>query len=1061
METAFESRAHLDKGFAPFKDGGESGVLRQRRQVSLAANLVVLVSLVALPLIVLGAGGLWLQYRSERLAAEAQLVEQARSTALLIDREFERTLAVAQTLAAAVPAVHGDLDVLEGELRRARDLLGATLTPGTPRPALVLVDAHGVRLLHTDWAPHERLGGVARTRLVHAAIAERTPQISDLIIGPGAAVPMVGVAVPVFYPMQDSAEANRAVVGGISISIPREQLMAVVQHAGLHPGAVASVLDRDGIVVARSFRDADFVGNLPAPSMLQAITSAQAGIAPPESLPFGASPTEAQEDNPSTIAFAHSPHSGYVVKINVPEEVFLAPLRYSLIRSAGIGIMVLLAGIALALVSAHRIVKAFHLALGSATKGSMPDQRHSESTGLKEADELAALLTAAIAERENATGNAQALLDNSPIGIVVFDDHGAVHMANDAFLAIVGHTQAELRKGTFVWDAMTAAQWVAGDEAALAETMEKGRCRPYEKEYLRPDGSTVPVLVSLGLMNRGSGWAIEFVIDLTKQRLQQTAQTEVEDRLRFSLIAGGLGIWDLDLATQKIRCSETGPRLSGATPGNVFSFSELLALIHADDREHVRDVVIRATVDGRDFWVEYRVQWPDQGLHWLEVRGRVIPHAGKPVRLTGVCADITERKQSEAALRYSEVRLRAITDSMPQIVWSTRPDGYNDYFNQRWYDLTGMAPEQTEGVGWFPMVHPADREHTRARWRHSLATGVVFESELRLRGPDGSYRWMLGRGVPIRDRDDGDILRWFGTCTDIEDTVNARETFARSREDLERLVAERTSDLQATQVRLAQAQRMEALGQLAGGIAHDFNNVLQAVQGSGSLLAQNATDADAVRRHARIILEATQRGAATTRRLLSFSRRGDLHAEPVDPAMLQNSMWDILTHTLGDGVKIEIELAPNLVPLLADKGQLETVLINLATNGRDAMGGIGTLTLAAAIDVVQPAEVQQHPGRLKAGSYVRLSVTDTGTGMDARTLSRASEPFFTTKPMGKGTGLGLAMARGFAEQSDGGLHIASMKGEGTTVTLWLPVATAGLRTLTTRGEAVTPTAVGY
>jgi len=176
--------------------------------------------------------------------------------------------------------------------------------------------------------------------------------------------------------------------------------------------------------------------------------------------------------------------------------------------------------------------------------------------------------------------------------------------------------------------------------------------------------------------------------------------------------------------------------------------------------------------------------------------------------------------------------LRTLTDAMPQMVWSARPDGYHDYYNQRWYERTGTTPEQVIGDGVRPVFHPDDRKPAWTRWRHSVATGEPFEMEYRLRMADGSYRWNLGRALPVRDPATGLITRWFGTCTDIEDTVAAREALAQSRDDLERLVAERTRDLETTQARLAQAQRMEALGQLAGGIAHDFNNVLQSVLSS-------------------------------------------------------------------------------------------------------------------------------------------------------------------------------------------------------------------------------------
>ncbi len=269
---------------------------------------------------------------------------------------------------------------------------------------------------------------------------------------------------------------------------------------------------------------------------------------------------------------------------------------------------------------------------------------------------------------------------------------------------------------------------------------------------------------------------------------------------------------------------------------------------------------------------------------------------------------------------------------------------------------------------------------------------------------------------------------------------------------LEARVAERTAELRAAydrlreearergqaEARLAQAQRMEALGQLAGGIAHDFNNVLQAVIGGLGLIRRRSGDAEAVKHLARMAADAAQRGASITGRLLAFARRGALRAEPVAPLPLLEGLREILAHTLGAGIAMQVAADPDLPALLADKGQLETVLVNLAVNARDAMPDGGTLRLAAAPEAVLDAKT--HPAGLAPGGYLRLSVSDTGTGMNAATLARASEPFFTTKPLGQGTGLGLAMARGFAHQSGGGFAIESVLGQGTTATLWFPEA---------------------
>lgn len=252
--------------------------------------------------------------------------------------------------------------------------------------------------------------------------------------------------------------------------------------------------------------------------------------------------------------------------------------------------------------------------------------------------------------------------------------------------------------------------------------------------------------------------------------------------------------------------------------------------------------------------------------------------------------------------------------------------------------------------------------------------------------------------------------------------------------------AQMAAPIRLDQARLDQALRMQALGQLASGIAHDFNNVLQAIGGALFLIAQQPDDAERVARFAAIADDAAQRGAAITGRLLSLSRKGGLRTGPVDPGLLLTEMAELLVHALGASIAVRVDAAPGLPPLLADRGQLETVLINLATNARDAMPGGGALALSAAVDAYGP------DGKVASGAngYVRIDVSDTGDGMDAATLARASEPFFTTKEVGRGTGLGLAMALNFAEQSGGAMRIESVPGMGTTVRLWLPCANSAV-----------------
>lgn len=251
------------------------------------------------------------------------------------------------------------------------------------------------------------------------------------------------------------------------------------------------------------------------------------------------------------------------------------------------------------------------------------------------------------------------------------------------------------------------------------------------------------------------------------------------------------------------------------------------------------------------------------------------------------------------------------------------------------------------------------------------------------------------------------------------------------------------------QARLAKAEKLSALGQLAGGIAHDFNNLLQSIGSAADLIGHQRHDPGKVGRLARTVAETAERGAAITGRLLAFAKRSDLRTETIEPVTFMAGMSELLRHTIGTGVAFELDTANGAPPagasIQADRGQLETALINLATNARDAIGANGILRLsvsfgAVAADGGNPASPDAVGSSFRPGAYVGLAVRDEGEGMTFDVLARVSEPFFTTKMPGRGTGLGLAMARGFTEQSRGGLTIESRAGRGTRAVLWFPAS---------------------
>jgi signal transduction histidine kinase len=352
-----------------------------------------------------------------------------------------------------------------------------------------------------------------------------------------------------------------------------------------------------------------------------------------------------------------------------------------------------------------------------------------------------------------------------------------------------------------------------------------------------------------------------------------------------------------------------------------------------------------------------------------------------------------------------------------------RADGSIPVLNRNAIQLLDLPPELLAGRPVFQQI--IDWQHANHEFGEPETWAPPLERVVRhTGGPFGDYAYERTRPngtvleVRTQSLPDGGMVRTF---TDISD---------RKRNEAALAVA---------QARAAHAERVQVLGQLAGGIAHDFNNILQAVQGGATLIDKRAGDPDSVRRFTRMILEASERGISITRRLLAFARREELRAEPLDAAALLSGLRDVLNHTLGSGISVDVRVDAGLPPLLADKGQLETALVNLATNARDAMPDGGTLTFSASAQVVEADA--DHPADLRPGRYVRLSVADTGSGIAAPLLVRVLEPFFSTKPPGQGTGLGLSMAKGFAEQSDGGLTIDSVPGQGTTICLWFPEAT--------------------
>ena len=407
-----------------------------------------------------------------------------------------------------------------------------------------------------------------------------------------------------------------------------------------------------------------------------------------------------------------------------------------------------------------------------------------------------------------------------------------------------------------------------------------------------------------------------------------------------------------------------------------------------------------------------------------------------------------QRGQTETGLLQRKASLRALVETIPQFTFVTAPDGRNEFCNQRWTDYCGLSAERADGFGWADIVHPDDREATFAAWAGAVASGETYEKEHRLRRRDGEYRWFLTRAVAERAPDDGRILRWLGTSTDISSIVQMRDDAVRRVQALEARVTERTRALseaarelgkemrrrEEAQSALMQSQKLEALGQLTAGVAHDFNNLLSVILGSFELIERRSRE-PTVTDLAASGKNAGKRAASLIRQLLDFGRNEPQASSVVDLLEALPEAEQLIGHAIGSGIRRVTDVQPEIWPVLADRHQLEVALLNLAINARDAMPDGGTLTLSGRN--LSPAE---RPEKLRLLDCVAIGVRDNGIGMPESVLARANEPFFTTKAAGKGTGLGLPMVQAFAERSGGCVVLQSTPSVGTLVEIVLPRA---------------------
>jgi PAS domain S-box-containing protein len=505
------------------------------------------------------------------------------------------------------------------------------------------------------------------------------------------------------------------------------------------------------------------------------------------------------------------------------------------------------------------------------------------------------------------------------------------------------------------------------------------------------------------------------VIERTEQ-LEKTAKALRTSEERYALAVQGSndGIWDLNLATGEIYFSPRWKSMLGYEDDEIPNkVEEWKKRIHPDDRHMVIETR-KAYLDGRipTYEIEYRLQHKDGSYRWIHGRGACLRDSeGKPTRFAGSHSDITDRKRIEDILRESEKKYRILFEESKDAILVSDITGRILDVNRAGMDLFGYTKEELLMLD--PVRLYSNPDDRKRLWQQLYSSGFVSDYELEMKRKDDEIIIVHLTVSVLRD-DEGKIFGHHGIIHDMTE-----------RKKLER--------------QLLQAQKMESIGVLAGGVAHDFNNLLTAISGYGQILLESVPEDNELSQESiRNVMNAAERAAELTRGLLAFSRKQVISPKPVHIDTLISNTGKLIHRIIGEDIEFSTNFSDKNLLVKADPGQIEQVLMNLATNARDAMPHGGRLSVTTSQEVVKEGSEARYDLSVP-GKYALISVTDTGTGIDKKSLESIFEPFYTTKEVGKGTGLGLSIVYGIIKQHNGSILVSSEPGKGTTFDMYLPL----------------------
>lgn len=592
-----------------------------------------------------------------------------------------------------------------------------------------------------------------------------------------------------------------------------------------------------------------------------------------------------------------------------------------------------------------------------------------------------------------------------------------VVFVNPAFTTLTGYTAEEVigQPARLLYGPRT-------DKTVLKrvqQQLEAGEVCDVETINYRKDGEEFTLESHIAPIRDANGLVTNFVAvqrDITARRRTESALRESDEK--FHQLADHItdAFWIRSPDMRDLHyVSPAFERIWGRPVAGLYAHPEQFAdYILPEDRARVLEEFAALTGDTRSVDMQYRIMRPDGEIRNLRVRGfQVRDAADRLIRHAGIVTDITESHRAAEGLRESERRFRNMLQHLELVAMMLDRDARVTYCNDFLLRLTGWRIEEVMGRDWFDLFLPPELggEVRGVHARLLADQPVAWHHENEIVTKAGARRLIRWNNSVLRSPA-GEVV---GTASIGED------------------VTERTR----LEAQLLESQKMETVGKLAGGIAHEFNSIVTAILGWSELLASDLPAGSPLVFHATEIGKAAERAATLTRQLLAFGRRQTLRPEVLDLNAVLAGMEDAVRLVMGRSVDVRLVPAPGLKPVLADASQLEQVIINMVMNAADAMPKGGTLTLETA-NVTVDHEHEEGMPELKAGEHVMLAITDTGTGMSDDVRERVFEPFFSTKPVGHGTGLGLSTCYGIIHQSGGHISVSTGLGKGSTFKIYLP-----------------------